>query len=151
MAQTSAAASFRNLFVLAISFWILRVAFFLIIALLDPNMDDDEAEKSDWTEPGWLYHAFIFGDEVLAYVYWGFTALLLWNMRSHVRHQDGIPTAPYCPTGAAGAFCEDCCCSCWCPCLVVAQMMRHTANYHTQRAQCCTPTGFLSAEDDPPV
>jgi Cys-rich protein (TIGR01571 family) len=38
--------------------------------------------------------------------------------------------------------CEDCCCSYWCNCCTIAQMMRHTADYDTYDAQCCTETGL---------
>ena len=43
--------------------------------------------------------------------------------------------------------CEDCCCSFWCHCCTIAQMMRHTADYDKYDAQCCNDTGFASSSD----
>jgi Cys-rich protein (TIGR01571 family) len=37
---------------------------------------------------------------------------------------------------------DDCCLSFWCRCCVVAQMLRHTADYSHQKAACCTETGL---------
>jgi Cys-rich protein (TIGR01571 family) len=38
--------------------------------------------------------------------------------------------------------CEDCCYAYWCPCCTVAQMGRHTADYRTYKADCCSETGL---------
>ena len=40
--------------------------------------------------------------------------------------------------------CEDCCMSVFCTCCTIAQMGRHTADYETYRAYCCTDTGLAS-------
>ena len=37
---------------------------------------------------------------------------------------------------------EDCCCSYWCHCCVICQMARHTADYDTYSATCCSSTGL---------
>ena len=134
--SSSSSAVFRKLVYLAVSFWIVRVLFLLLIALLDPNT---EAEWGEWTEPGWIYHILVFADNILAYVYMGFTILLLCNLRSQVRTKYAIPAAGYC--GPRGT--EDFCCSLCCPCLVAAQMMRHTTDYDQTPARCCTETGLL--------
>jgi Cys-rich protein (TIGR01571 family) len=39
------------------------------------------------------------------------------------------------------AGCEDCCCAFWCTCCVVGQLSRHTGEYETYPAVCCTETG----------
>ena len=38
--------------------------------------------------------------------------------------------------------CEDCCCACWCSCCTVSQMARHTADYDSYAAKCCSETGL---------
>ncbi len=39
--------------------------------------------------------------------------------------------------------CEDCCCAFWCHCCTVSQMARHTADYDSYAAQCCSETGLV--------
>ncbi|KAL3756088.1 hypothetical protein ACHAWU_009390 [Discostella pseudostelligera] len=40
--------------------------------------------------------------------------------------------------------CEDCCCAFWCTCCTLSQMARHTADYETYAARCCSETGLSS-------
>ena len=40
-------------------------------------------------------------------------------------------------------LCEDCCCAFWCTCCTVSQMARHTADYDSYAAQCCSETGLV--------
>ena len=129
--QQQAALAFGKLWLLGVSYSVLRVFLILLIAILDPNTETEE-----WIEPGWAYHILVFADDILAYVYWVFTAWLLKNIRQHVRAKYAIPLSGDCPV------CEDCCCSMVCPCLVLAQMMRHTADYQTHGGRCCTEHGL---------
>jgi Cys-rich protein (TIGR01571 family) len=62
--------------------------------------------------------------------------VVLIRTRAHVRHRYGI-REHYCTGGL-----EDCCCSCWCPCCTTLQIARHTADYDTYPAACCTETGL---------
>jgi len=39
---------------------------------------------------------------------------------------------------------EDCCLAVFCSCCTIAQMGRHTADYETYRAYCCTDTGLAN-------
>ena len=39
---------------------------------------------------------------------------------------------------------EDCCMAVFCTCCTIAQMGRHTADYETYRAYCCTDTGLAN-------
>ena len=126
--------AFRRLLYLALSFWVVRTILLITIAILDPNTETDE-----WVEPGWAYHIFAIFDDILAYVYYLFSVLLLRNVRSHVRSKYAIPESGDCPSG-----CEDTCCSLVCPCLVAAQMMRHTADYEIYGGRCCTETGLVA-------
>lgn len=60
------------------------------------------------------------------------TFYVLRRARRTVREKYGIP--------ASGR--EDACCSLFCPCFVSAQMLRHTTDYDTYPATCCTETGL---------
>ena len=40
---------------------------------------------------------------------------------------------------------EDFCCAFWCHCCTIAQMARHTADYDTYNASCCSETGLPPA------
>jgi hypothetical protein len=126
--------AFRKLLYLTASYWLTRVFLFLIIAILDPNVDSRE-----WVEPPSAYYFFVVVDDTLSYSYLVFVVILLRNLRSAVRSKYAIPEAHSCPTG-----CEDTCCSLFCPCLVVSQMMRHTADYDSHGGRCCTETGLPS-------
>lgn len=55
--------------------------------------------------------------------------------RAHLRRTYNIPE-----TSCNG--CEDCCCAYWCGCCTLAQMARHTADYETYPAACCSETGL---------
>lgn len=130
--------AFKTLLYMTFAFWITRLLLLLIVALLDPNVGN---ESGQWIEPGYWYYFFALTDDILALSYMGFTIFLLNNLRVYVRNKYKIPKKPNYPSW----FCEDCCCSCICPCLVVAQLMRHTTDYSSERGRCCTTTG-LSAQ-----
>ena len=71
-----------------------------------------------------------------------FVCLDLWfnlaqTKRAHVRSKYAIPESDSCPTG-----CEDMCCSLVCPCFTVGQLLRHTTDYDTYEAKCCSSTGL---------
>jgi hypothetical protein len=55
--------------------------------------------------------------------------------RGFIRNKYAIPEQ--CCSG-----CEDCCVSFWCDCCTTAQMLRHTADYRTDNADCCSETGL---------
>lgn len=58
----------------------------------------------------------------------------LYRTRQTVRQRYQIPEQRC-------AGCEDICCSLWCGCCVVAQMMRHTGEYENYAGVCCSMTG----------
>jgi Cys-rich protein (TIGR01571 family) len=124
--------AFKRLVYLACAFWTTRILLLLIIAVLDPNI-----ESTEWIEPPTSYYFFAALDDLLAYMYLGFTVVVLRNLRAHVRSKYAIPEGNACPTG-----CEDTCCSIFCPCAVAAQMLRHTADYNAYPALCCSDTGL---------
>ena len=67
-----------------------------------------------------------------------FFYLLLVGIRTrmYIRKKYRIPSA------CCGDL-EDCCCIFFCNCCAISQMARHTADYNTQSAACCTRTGLV--------
>jgi len=65
--------------------------------------------------------------------------VLMFRTRRHIRRTYNIH----------GGECEDCCCAYWCGFCTVSQMARHTADYRTYQATCCTETGL--GEHAPPT
>jgi Cys-rich protein (TIGR01571 family) len=61
--------------------------------------------------------------------------VVLIRTRSHVRQRYSIPEQ-------SCSGCEDCCCAFWLPCCTTLQIARHTADYDTYHAACCTETGL---------
>lgn len=66
-----------------------------------------------------------------------YTVIAITKTRRYIRQKYSIPEKC-----CQGSGIEDCCCAYWCPCLTIGQMARHTANYYTYTATCCTPTGL---------
>ena len=63
--------------------------------------------------------------------------------RRHIRERSGIPeTSCQCCEVCGSGGCEDCCCAKYCHLCVITQMARHTAEYETYKAQCCSETGL---------
>jgi Cys-rich protein (TIGR01571 family) len=74
-------------------------------------------------------------NQALSYAYLIYLLVATLRTRASIRDKYAIPEQ-------SCKGCEDCCCSYWCSCCTVAQMMRHTADYDKYDAQCCTETGL---------
>jgi len=72
---------------------------------------------------------------IVSNVVWVYFMVVVIKTRIRIRDRYHIPTV------CCGGL-EDCCCAICCPCCVVSQMGRHTTNYRTERAYCCTSTGL---------
>lgn len=73
---------------------------------------------------------------LLHYVYLGVLIYVLWNVRHYTRTKYAIPEEETYPTGCEDLLCAVCCAHC-----TAAQLMRHTTDYDTYNASCCTETG----------
>lgn len=73
--------------------------------------------------------------DALHFVFWLYLLIATIKARRAVRQQYEIPEH-------SCSGCEDCCCSFWCHCCTTMQMMRHTADYDSYPAACCTETGL---------
>ncbi|GKY94647.1 hypothetical protein MPSEU_000430200 [Mayamaea pseudoterrestris] len=130
---SQAAFAFKTLLKTTVLFWMTRTLLLIVIATLDPNIDSQH-----WVEPPTSYYFFCAVDDLLAYIYFGFTVMCLKNIRSHVRQKYNIPEETNCCPGGS----EDTCCSLICPCLVVGQLLRHTTDYSAYPGRCCSSTGL---------
>ena len=81
------------------------------------------------------YGAIYAMNEILKFGMVVFSIYVVLKTRRHVRKRSGIP-------GTRCAGYEDCCCATWCGFCVITQMARHTAEYETYAAQCCSETGL---------
>ena len=78
------------------------------------------------------YHLY----KAIEFVFTYYMIVTVWHTRAAVREHYSIPERQAC------RGCEDCCCSVFCSCCTIAQMMRHTTDYETYPAACCTETGL---------
>lgn len=79
--------------------------------------------------------SFGFGRGFVGFAFEVFVLVLVWQTRTRIRDRYNIPEKQC-------RGCEDCCCAYWCLCCTLSQMARHTADYHTYAAQCCSETGL---------
>lgn len=136
------AIAFQVLVMMLVGYWCLRIFVFMVIAYMDPNASPSTIIYVD-PRPSYFFFAAL--DDVLFYVYCAFCVIIIRNIRSHMRQRYAIPESENtCHQG-----CEDCCCSLMCPCFTVSQMLRHTADYNTYQATCCSKTGL--AKDVPGI
>lgn len=110
------------------------VIFYLLSALLgyfDPELfSEDTSVKAPLTTGGLIVETL---RDMLHYLAFGVMVILLRNVRETLRAKYAIP---------ASHEQEDCLCSLVCPCLVAAQMLRHTTDYDLYPATCCTERGI---------
>ena len=69
------------------------------------------------------------------FVFFAYILFMTIRTRAYIRHKYAIEES-------ACRGCEDCCCAFWLPCCTITQMARHTADYNTYHAACCTDTGL---------
>jgi Cys-rich protein (TIGR01571 family) len=112
------------------TFVVIRIFFFLLIALVDPNVMN---ESMEWVEPSATYYALCATDDLFGLLGAMMVVWYLSRVRSHVRARYGIP----------GNSIGDLACSTFCPVLVGAQLLRHTTDYEKQPSlYCCSETGI---------
>jgi len=76
---------------------------------------------------------------VVNFCYTFFMIFIITKLRGYIRAKYQIPEV-YC----VGV--EDCCCACFCAPCTVSQMARHTGNYESNSASCCSNTGLSKDE-----
>jgi Cys-rich protein (TIGR01571 family) len=114
--------SFGIIVILTICYFIYSFALFFASMSYANNITTDE--------PLLLHYLRIGG--TIFYTSW--SIYTLYRIRQNVRIRYQIPEH-YC------RGCEDICCSVFCSCCTVAQLMRHTGEYETYPGVCCSKTG----------
>jgi len=84
------------------------------------------------------FYVFYFLRGVLHLAFFIYMLIAVANTRRYIRNKYAIREQ-----SCQGM--EDCCCACWCNCCTIMQMARHTADYDTYQARCCTSTGLPPA------
>jgi Cys-rich protein (TIGR01571 family) len=136
------AGTFRNVLCLVLLFFVLRqVCSNLSIYLHSKSgMVQFEGLDSDTeTDKGTPFGVIILDGMMqgLQLLFGIYILFITCRTRMRVREQYQIPER--CCHG-----CEDFFCALCCSCCTTMQMMRHTADYDTQPASCCTATGLPS-------
>jgi Cys-rich protein (TIGR01571 family) len=98
----------------------------------DPVTDDGIYDKSDVPASALVVDAIA---QTLKLVFALYILVATIRTRAYIRDKYAIPEQ-------SCRGCEDCCCSFWCGCCTIMQMMRHTADYDKYDAVCCTETGL---------
>jgi Cys-rich protein (TIGR01571 family) len=140
MTNPSSWSTFKILTVSFIASLVLRYGMSIInMPYTSPSYAD--AYPYDGTvasKPNWLV-ALDGIHHCILYAYGLYLLIAMIRARSNLRSKYAIPEQ-YC------SGCEDCCCSFWCHCCVVAQMARHLNDYEHNEASCCTDTGLRNSE-----
>jgi len=128
------------------AFKVLALLFFVDVAVdqafdywIDPYFEydvdgDGNVVMENPHVPTWVL-ALIGVRAVMRFAFFVYVLVLTIRTRSYVRDRYRIPE-----TRCKG--CEDCCFAFWLPCCTITQMARHTADYDTYAAACCTETGL---------
>ena len=131
-----AAASYTFKYMLIL--WLLYYGTSQLLAALNQSyaaqVPNDDSVAIEYSTTYWAIYGVRAACEVMFSLYMLF---LIIRTRSLVREKYSIPEE-----NCVG--CEDCCCGFFCNCCVIAQMARHTADYDTYPAACCTKTGLPS-------
>lgn len=129
---TQTASTFKRLFFITIFMLLLN----WVISWL-PWMAPSVFYKDANGLPSGPYFYVSIAEQVIDGAFTLFILILVCKTRMHIRKRYNI-AEKYCHG------CEDCCCAYWCTCCTVAQMARHTGDYDTYAARCCTKTGMSS-------
>jgi len=81
------------------------------------------------------FYSVSFAKDTVNILFFIVCVLLVAKARKHVRSKYSIPEQQC-------KGCEDLCCSLWCNCCTLAQVARHTADYESYAALCCSETGM---------
>jgi PLAC8 family len=130
--------AFQIILAATIVYFCIYFALTQAMTMVNPNSNAQNIDPNYvYIVPGTAFWVLAFIRDLLHYVFFFGTVLILRNVRKSVRAKYAIPI-----TVAACGECEDCCCSLFCPCFVAAQMLRHTTDYDTYPATCCTERGI---------
>jgi Cys-rich protein (TIGR01571 family) len=82
------------------------------------------------------FYVFSFLRNSLKFAFFLYGIIITIKTRYYIRNKYAIRAQD------CGESLEDCCCSFWCHGCTICQMARHTADYDTYSARCCSSTGL---------
>jgi len=114
----------------------------------DQNFQPVIVEDKKW-EPNIFFEEY---HKIVGIAIYVFCGIMMMRTRYYLRSRYHIPKTVGFLQNCTGfdhicgnrAECEDCVCSFACQCCTASQMLRHTADYDTYKATCCTATGLPS-------
>ena len=109
--------AFKIIFVAVVSYWVIFELLGFVLESTNPN--NGRSPYAPKIQPGTTWFEFAYLQLAMRFLSWIGTTVVLINVRTYVREKYAIPASDI-------SGLEDCCCSCWCPCLVASQMLRHT-------------------------
>jgi len=151
---TIIAIVYSNLSPLVIDYWLTHVE---MVSVYNDSIKQDIMVEQRVANPGCESLVLVF-NVIRAVLIWPLAFFAIYwttRTRSYIRQKYGIP-ARYCGSSkieslqASTRSChfEDFCCSLCCHCCTISQMARHTMDYDTFPATCCTPTGVRDSVPD---
>jgi Cys-rich protein (TIGR01571 family) len=120
------AGAFRKIMIFTVAYTFISFLIFVV----------EVANASMVDEPTPFIFALMVIRRLMHYVFLALLVFITWNLRANVRSKYAIPEDESCNTG-----CEDLLCAVCCNHLSIAQLLRHTTDYETYNATCCTETG----------
>jgi len=124
--------TFSTLFWISIATYVISPVFSLLLAPTSVALSANGPYSADSNMGAFAALHTVRSLIILALVV--FRVLIVCRTRRQMRTRYQIPEQ-------SCSGCEDCCCSFWCSCCTIAQMGRHTADYDTYAARCCTENG----------
>lgn len=116
------AGAFQTIVAMTAAYFLIVISIAVICAPFDP----------DYPPP--FVVVLLIVKSFMGYAFLLYSIIVLWNLRSYIRNKYAIPES--CNTGCDDLLCAVCCSHC-----AVAQMLRHTTDYDTYNASCCSETG----------
>jgi len=145
-------------FQILLTIWVVYLVVTWSLNIVVQVFQEDDTEGGDssnmWdtngNDPDWLIGIRILRN-LLDLALFIFTLIITMFLRKYIRSKYNIPEKYCCckDESSCCSGCEDCCCAFWCQPCTICQMARHTADYHTYSAGCCTDDGLTSGA--PPV
>jgi Cys-rich protein (TIGR01571 family) len=130
----AASSTFKYILVIFLAYFGTNQLLDVLLRTYTPPFPDDDSVPIEYSTTWWVLYG-VSSAIMLAFTL--YMLVLVIRTRSLVREKYAIPE-DHC-TG-----CEDCCCGFFCGCCTISQMARHTADYDTYPATCCTTTGLPS-------
>lgn len=130
----AASNTFKYMLVLWLVYFGTEQVLGALVMSYTPQEPNDDSVTIEYSTTYWALYGVL---RALQFMFGIYMLVIIIRTRSLVREKYSIPEE-----NCVG--CEDCCCGVFCNCCVVAQMARHTADYDTYPAACCTNTGLPS-------